>query len=143
MTAALVDSSVLIGAASARDQYHEDADSIVRAIDRGDLPTGYVTNYALTETLNFVHERMNHDTATGFLDRLVESAGFEVVHAPKADFDAGRSLFRRYDGLAFGDATMVAFMDREEIEYIYSFDDDFDAIDSLTRLDSATNPFAG
>jgi len=142
MAVALVDSTVLIGATSARDQYHDVASEIVHAFDNGDLPTGYVTNYALTETLNFVHERMNHATATGLLDRLVESAGFELVHAPRSDFTSGRSLFRQHDGLAFGDATMAAYMRREGIEYLYSFDDDFDAVSELTRLDSAENPFS-
>jgi len=35
----------------------------------------------------------------------------------------------------------VAFMQSEGIEYIYSFDDDFDAVDGVTRLNTATNPF--
>lgn len=141
MAVALVDSSVLIGAASARDQHHDDASSIVHALDSGDFPTGHVTNYALTETLNFVHERMGHADAADLLDRLVESAGFELVHAPQSDFDAGRSLFRQHDGLAFGDATIAAYMRREEIQHLYSFDDDFDAVPEITRLSTADNPF--
>ena len=32
-------------------------------------------------------------------------------------------------------------MEREGIEYLYSFDDDFDALDGVTRLDTADNPF--
>ena len=141
MATALVDSSVLIAATSARDYYHDEAAAIVHAIDGGDLPTGHVTNDALTETLNFVHERMGHDVAIELLDRLVESAGFELVHTPQDDFDAGRTHFRRYGGLAFGDATMVAYMDRVGLEYIYSFDTDFDAVDAVTRLDTPTDPF--
>ena len=30
-------------------------------------------------------------------------------------------------------------MEREGIEYLYSFDDDFDALDGVTRLDTADN----
>lgn len=142
MAVTLVDSSVLIGFASARDQHHDDARAIVHGLDSGDLPTGYVTNYALTETLNFVHERMNHATATDLLDRLVESAGFELVHCTRSDFDAGRSLFRHHDGLAFGDATIAAYMRRAGIRHLYSFDDDFDAVSELTRLSTADDPFA-
>ncbi|GAB3028824.1 type II toxin-antitoxin system VapC family toxin [Natronobiforma cellulositropha] len=141
MGTALVDSSVLIGAVSARDTHHENAAAILHGVDRGELPTGFVTNYALTETLNFIHERVGHDTATGFLDRLIESAGFELVHAPERDFHTGRSLFRKHTSLAFGDATMVAYMKRSGIDHIYSFDDDFDAVDGIVRLNVATNPF--
>jgi predicted nucleic acid-binding protein len=32
-------------------------------------------------------------------------------------------------------------MKREGIEYLYSFDDDFDAIEGLTRLETPGNPF--
>lgn len=32
-------------------------------------------------------------------------------------------------------------MEREEIEYLYSFDDDFDVVGECTRLDTATTPF--
>ena len=32
-------------------------------------------------------------------------------------------------------------MQREDIEYIYSFDDDFDVFDDVTRLTTAANPF--
>lgn len=141
MATALVDSSVLIAATSARDHHHDEAAAIVHAIDRGDLPMGHVTNYALTETLNFVHERMGHTVAIDLLDRLVESSGFELVHTPQDDFDVGRIRFRRYDGLAFGDATMVAYMERIGLEYIYSFDTDFDAVDGITRLDTPIDPF--
>lgn len=35
-----------------------------------------------------------------------------------------------------------AYMLSEGLEYIYSFDDDFDAIEGITRLDTAVNPFA-
>lgn len=34
-------------------------------------------------------------------------------------------LFEAYSGLAFGDATIAAYMEREEIEFLYSFDYDF------------------
>ncbi|WP_269845484.1 PIN domain-containing protein [Halopenitus persicus] len=50
-------------------------------------------------------------------------------------------LFEMHDGLSFGDATIAAYMEREDLEYLYSFDDDFDAIDRITRLETPNNPF--
>jgi len=32
-------------------------------------------------------------------------------------------------------------MQRENIEYLYSLDDDFDEVDGITRLETADNPF--
>jgi predicted nucleic acid-binding protein len=141
MAVTLLDTNVLFASASARDEYHDHALKIVRGIDHGTLPEGIVTNYVLAETLNLVGERLGADAATQLLDRLIQGAHFEIVHAPKADFNAAQALFRRYDALSFVDATIAAYMDRTDITYLYSFDDDFDAVEHLNRLDTATNPF--
>lgn len=142
MATALVDSNVLIAARLSRDQNHDSARDIVRAMDEGELPVGRVTSGALAEVLNYLQTRSDHAAAVETLDALVESVGFDVDRTTKSDFDAARSLFRQYEGLSFTDATIVAYMRRVEIEYVYSFDDDFDGIDGVDRLNAATNPFA-
>jgi hypothetical protein len=139
--AAIVDTGVLVGMADSDDQHHDTAMEIVRRMDRGDLPTGRVTNYVVLETLNWIHTRKRHGKAIEVYDRLNQSAGFEVIDAAQKDFLTAVELFQTYEGLAFGDATIVAYMLREDIEYLYSFDDDFDVIDDLARLETADDPF--
>jgi predicted nucleic acid-binding protein len=141
MAVAVIDANVLIARASRRDENHEAARGIVDGIDGGELPSVRVTNYVVTETLNYVHERRHHELAVDLYNRLAESAGFELVHAPKADFSHAIELFEQHDRLAFADATIAAYIERENAEYLYSFDDDFDAVDGITRLATATNPF--
>ncbi len=141
MAVAIVDTAVLIGMADADDQHHDVAMEIVRGMDHGDLPTGRVTNYVVLETMNWIHNRQRHGMAHETYTRLHESAGFEVHHAPQKDFARALELFETYDGLSFGDSTIAAYAEREGIEYLYSFDDDFDAVDGLTRLESSDNPF--
>jgi len=140
MTVGVVDTAVLIGMADDDDQHHEAASRIVRGIDRGELPAGRVTNYVVLETLNWIHNRKHHQTARDLYDRLSESAGIELVHAAQKDFTRAVELFETYDGLSFGDATIVAYMHREGIEYLYSFDDDFDAVAEVTRLATPEDP---
>lgn len=140
MAVAVVDSGVLIGMADADDHHHEVAVEIVRGMDHGDLPTGRVTNYVVLETLNWIHTRRRHEKAVETHWRLNESAGFEVLQAAQTDFHRALELFETYEGLAFGDATIAAYMEREEIEYLYAFDDDFDTLDHVTRLETAENP---
>jgi len=142
MAHVLIDSNLVIAARFARDQNHERATEIVSGFDHGELPTGEIPSDALEEILNYVHTRSGNDDAIATLDGLQESRGFEVVYTAKSDFDAGRSLFRQYEGLSLTDAVLVAYMQRTGIEYLYSFDDDFDAVDGITRLDAATNPFS-
>ena len=141
MAVALLDTNVLFASASARDEYHGRARAIVRAIDHGELPEALVTNYVLSETLNLSGEKLGPDAASRMLDRLLEGAHFEIVHAPKPDFTAAQAHFRRYSDLSFVDSTIAAYMQREDIEYLYSFDDDFDALDGIRRLETPDDPF--
>ena len=142
MAVAVLDSNVLIDYKdTAPDSRHERAEEIVHAVDSGDLPTARVTNYVLLEALNWIQERQRHDIAVDLRHRLSDSAGFELVHSAQTDFYRAVDLFETYDGLSFGDATIAAYMDREGVEYLYSFDDDFDALDGVTRLETPENPF--
>jgi predicted nucleic acid-binding protein len=141
MAVALLDTNVLFASASARDEYHDLAREIVREIDHGELPKAIVTNYVVAETLNLSGEKLGAEAANQMLNRLIEGAHFEIVHAPKADFNAAQPLFRRHGELSFVDSTIAAYMDREDIEYLYSFDEDFDAVTGLHRLETAENPF--
>ncbi|WP_135851158.1 type II toxin-antitoxin system VapC family toxin [Halorussus salinus] len=142
MPAAVVDSVVLLDFWDERDERrHERARNIVRGIDHGVLPTGRVTNYVVLELLNLLDKRLGTGLASDTYRRLDESAGFETVQATDEDFRRAIELFERYDGLSFGDATTVAYMRRLGIEYVYSFDADFDTVDGITRLATKENPY--
>lgn len=141
MAKVAIDSNVLIAARLSRDQHHDKALELAQAFDHGELPAGYVISDVAEEVMNYLQARGSHDQSVGTLDALIESSGYEIVHTPKSDFDAGRSLFRMCEGLSLTDAVIVAFMQREGIEFLYSFDDDFDAVDGITRLASPVNPF--
>lgn len=141
MARVVVDANVLIAARLSRDQTHERGAAISRGMDTGNLPTAVVLSDVLEEVVNYLQARSGHETATETLDALIQSSGFDLVHTSKSDFDAGRSLFRRHDSLSLTDAVIVAAMDRLDIEYLYSFDDGFDAAATITRLTTADNPF--
>jgi len=142
MAVVAVDANVLIAARLARDQNHDRGEAITTAIDQGQLPTGIVLSDVLEEVINYLQARGGHDIAVETLDALIESSGFELTQTSKADFEAGRSVFRRYDSLSLTDAIIVAAMQRAEIEYLYSFDDGFDEVAEITRLTTPDSPFA-
>jgi len=142
MPAVVVDSNVLIDYKDTSSSRHETAASLVRGVDSGDLPTARVTDYVVLETLNWIHERQRHDIAADLRRRLTDSAGFELVHSAQKDYRRAVELFDDHEQLAFGDATIAAHMERTGIEYLYSFDDGFDRLDWVTRLDPPDDPFA-
>ena len=141
MVTVVVDANVLIAARLSRDQNHDRGSSIAQAIDQGSLPTAHIPSDVLEEVLNYLQARAGHEVAIETLDALIESSGYTITWTPKSDFDAGRSLFRRYEPLSLTDAIIVAAMQRDEIEFLYSFDDGFDSVPSITRLTTAENPF--
>ncbi|WP_101295373.1 type II toxin-antitoxin system VapC family toxin [Halegenticoccus soli] len=142
MRAALIDSNVIIYARNEDSgDRHDRALEIVRAIDRGELPTAHVTDYVIAETLNLMHSRGAHQLGEETYDLLNESAGFELRYAAKSDFKNGVDLYQRHQSLSFVDGVLAAYMRRVGLEYIYTFDSEFDAIEWVTPLNTAVNPF--
>jgi predicted nucleic acid-binding protein len=142
MQEAIVDSNVVFGARMKRDQYHEQAKPLVESMDEGNLPRGVVTNYGLPEILNPIQKKAGDAPAKETLQFLTESGGFRIRHLAQEDFTRGRALYKRTEDVEITDTITVAYMQRQGLEYIYSFDDDFDEFDDITRLNSDENPFA-
>lgn len=139
MTAA-VDTTVLFAHRSAHDEFHERATEIIAGVDHGQLPELHITDHVLAETLNLLLNKGTHRKATQTMDLLIEGSHFRLLHTPKTDFNSTQALFRRHPHLSFVDASIVAYMQRTGIEYLYSFDDDFDSVDGVTRVNSAVDP---
>ncbi|WP_273836638.1 PIN domain-containing protein [Halococcus sp. PRR34] len=139
--ARLFDSSVLFGAVNARDANHDVALRLVKGVDGGTLPDAVVIESVLAETLNGIHGRVSHEAAVDFLDRLEVNARFHVERSNAEMIASAKALFRTRERLSFVDVLIVAAARTADIEYVYSFDDDFDGIDGVTRLDTPANPY--
>lgn len=142
MPRALVDTSVLFAAGYRRDAAHEDALPVLAGVDDGSLPEGVVIDYVLAETLNGLVTHAGHEAAVDFLDRIEENARFHVESLTRDSRATAKSVFRRHAGFSFVDACVVAYVQAADLQYLYALDDDFDAADGVSRLDTATNPYA-
>jgi len=141
MPHALVDTTVLFAAAYTRDSTHDDALPILRGIDTATLPEAVVLDYVLAETLNGLTTHTGHDAAVDFLDRIEENARFHIDSLTADEFSTAKALFRHHERFSFVDSCLVAYMQAEGVAYLYAFDDDFDGIEDVYRLDTATNPY--
>lgn len=74
-------------------------------------------------------------------NRFRWASAFDIRHIARRDFERATNLFAELQGLSFGDATTVASMERVDIEFLYSFDTNFDAVDGITRLETADDQF--
>ena len=113
----------------------------MRGIDEAELPEAVVIDYVLAETLNGLTTHAGHEAAVDFLDRVEENTQFHVDSLTADALATAKSLFRQYERFSFVDACLVAYMQAEGLGYLYAFDDDFDAVEDVYRLESATNPY--
>jgi predicted nucleic acid-binding protein len=141
MPRALIDTTVLFAAAYRRDSSHDTALPVIRGVDTGSLPEAVVLEYVLAETLNGLTTHAGHEAAVDLLNRIEENARFHIESLSTDAFATGKSLFRQHEPLSFVDACIIAYMQTEGLGYLYAFDDDFDAVDDIYRLDTATNPY--
>jgi hypothetical protein len=141
MPRALIDTSVLFAAAYKRDHSHDAALPVLHGIDTGTLPEAVVLDYVLAETLNGLTTHAGHDAAVDLLDRIEENAHFHIDSLTTTALATGKALFRQHEPLSFVDACIVAYMQTEGLGYLYAFDDDFDAVEDVYRLESATDPY--
>lgn len=93
MATALIDSNALIAFASQRDEHHASSDAILTGIDRGELPSGRLTNYVVAETLGYLNERAHHQPAVDLYERLQAGSVFEVAHCTNQDCTTAESIF--------------------------------------------------
>lgn len=142
MQRALIDTSVLFAAGYRRDAAHQDGLAILRGMDDGNLPEAVVLDYVLAETLNGLTVKAGHENATDFLHRIDTNERFHVERLSADSLATAKSLFERHQALSFVDACIVALGRERETSYLYAFDDDFDHLAGVERLDTAVDPFA-
>lgn len=141
MPRALLDTSILFAAGYRGDAAHDEALPILRGVDDGTLPEGVVIDYVLAETLNGLTTHAGQSAAVDFLDRLEENARFRIETLSDDARAAGKALFRQHEAFSFVDACIVAYMQDQGLGYLYAFDDDFDRVDGVYRLETATDPY--
>jgi len=141
MPRALIDTTVLFAAAYRQDGSHDAALPVLQGIDNGTLPETVILDYVLAETLNGLTTHAGHDAAVDLLNRIEENAHFHIDSLTTDALATGKALFRQHEPLSFVDACIIAYMQTEGLGYLYALDDDFDAVEDIYRLDTATNPY--
>jgi len=139
---ALVDTNVLYGAFQKRDQFHDEALPIVKGADARTLPICVVLDFVLAETMNALTQELVHEETMKALSMLRESAGFEIRRTTNEVWTAGLGAYGQYAHLSLVDAILTAYARETGTPYIYSFDDGFDSVDGVVRLNTATNPYS-
>ena len=139
----LVDTGVLYADHDRDATRHEAASDALDAVYDGEFGHPYISDYIYDEAVTLTQRRTNSiDAATRLGERLRGVGEYPTVyaleHVTVAVFQAAVTTFELYDdqSLSFTDATIIALLDRLDLDRVMSFDDDFDGI--VPRLDPTT-----
>lgn len=121
-----VDTSFWVAAASARDDRHEEATSL---LERNSDDTFITSTLVRGETWTFLNRRRGHHTATAFLDRLERSPRVEIVPFPVELETKALAWLRQRDErtCSYVDATSFVLMKSMRIKQALAFDGDYSA----------------
>ena len=130
-----IDRVVWIGAKLKRDQWHKKSVSIIRKFLDKEIERVYITDHIVLETVNFILRKGGFDAALEILDIFENHERIEVMNVNEIAFARAFIIFKKYPGLSITDATTVATMENLGISQIYTFDEGFDKIDWVERLE--------
>lgn len=139
----LVDTGVLYADHDTAATRHQAASDGLDAVYDGEFGAPYVSDYIYDEAVTLTLKRGGSFSDAESLGKRLRGVDpypqlYEMLHVSAIVFDTAVGAFEQYHDqeLSFTDATTVALADRHDIDYVMSFDDDFDGV--VERVD----PFA-
>lgn len=135
----LLDTSVLFAHHDADAGSHEVATRAMAAVLGGSYGQPLTTDYIYDEVLTLARSRSDVETAKR-LGRRIRGAdefpsAIDLQFLGPEGFRRAVTVFEEYDDqdLSFTDATIISHMERKDVDFVLTFDDDFDGI--VDRLD--------
>lgn len=118
-----VDTAGWYALVDANDQHHD------RAKEWFDQSDGFLitTDYVFDEIVTLIRQKLGHDRAVTFGQKLHESSRTRLRNVQQQDRDSAWELFQTYDDeqFSFTDCTSFAVMEQEGTERVFTFDHDF------------------
>jgi predicted nucleic acid-binding protein len=135
----LVDTGVFYAHHDEDSGRHDDARAALTKVLEGRFGQPYVTDYIYDETVTLTRYRMDSvEEAKTVSDRILETGLFSMAWVREDVFKDALVVFEEYSdqSLSFTDATTVAVAESRGIDYVLSFDDDFDGV--VERVDPSS-----
>ena len=128
-----IDSVVLISAKRERDKWHFKGFPIVQKIASGSCGKGYLVDFVLLETINFLHRKDGPKVAMRTMTELLETEYLELIISDEIAILSGYSLMKQFPMLSLTDAVIAYYMKEFGVSLLYSFDSDFDSVPWINR----------
>ena len=136
--AILFDTSVIVSLLIEKDKNHERAKSLIQSIKKGNLGNWYFTDFILDEILTVIWSRHKNKSIVQIaFQRMTEiESPFHLLYTSKItlkDIWEKWNKFAEYPKrpLSFTDASLLAIAEEYSLQYIASFDGEFEGLISL------------
>ena len=135
----LVDTGVLYADHDTDATRHDTASNVLDSVYDGEFGQPYISDYIYDEAVTLTLKRGSFETAKRLgarvrgVDPYPET--YNLLRVSEGRFADAIEVFEQYDDqrLSFTDATTVALAQHHGIDYVLTFDDDFDGI--VSRID--------
>ncbi len=129
-----VDSGVWIAYFNKRDSFHQVALSIIPIILKQKNNTVYISDCVIDEVVTYIRKKIGPKESIEAAIALLDSYLIKILYNDSQNVMATYHIFSMFPRLSFTDANNIAWMRKEQISYIFSFDSGFDGIQHITRL---------
>ncbi len=135
----LIDTGVLYADHDTDAERHEAARDVLDLVYDGTFGQPYISDYIYDETVTLTLRRGSFEAAKQVGERLrgvdPYPETYNLLRVSDGRFADAIDVFEQYDDqrLSFTDATTVALSQHYGIDYVLTFDDDFDGI--VSRID--------
>jgi predicted nucleic acid-binding protein len=131
----LVDTGVLYADHDTDATRHEAAAGALERVYDGEFGQPYVTDYVFDEAVTLTLRRNGSFEAATQLGQRLRGVDpypevYELLHLSEPAFEAAVDVFEQYadQDLSFTDATLLTQCERQDIDAVLTFDDDFDGL---------------
>ncbi|EKQ51543.1 MAG: putative nucleic acid-binding protein [Methanobacterium sp. Maddingley MBC34] len=125
-----IDASFFIAASIRKDQWHQRLQDILPEVTKQDKVTSI---FVLSEAVTMVGSLAGGKKGTLLYNYIMDN--HEVKYVDKELSSRAMNIFLQYDGmLSFADSLSLELMKQSQIDYIASFDSDFDKVKGIVRV---------
>ena len=132
-----IDTGIFIAYANKKDEHHTDASNLLEKIMKNKYGMAFTSDYVFSETVTYVQHKTKDitkskdlgDLILGNKEKNIPSFITLLVITPDTLQDTWKSFLKYKDKeLSFVDCASIELVKKKNIEYIASFDSDFDGI---------------
>lgn len=134
-----VDTGVFYALQNTRARHHAEARVSLAVTNTGRYGRPHTSDYVFDEAVTLVRSHRGYSEAKTVGDRILGVGeypdAYDLFTVTERDFENALDIFETYRDhpLSFTDASTIALMDVHDIDYLLSFDSDFDGL--IDRLD--------